>query len=178
MKIERVKKIYVDLWALAERRGPNGKPTVHVSYTGMIGGEGGQFFFPKAPHNGRIEVARRFYDGDRGHEPHWHFNDGRLVTGRCLKRELLILAHEHGHARSYEEGHTTSGWDDTIATFRRAAAEKRSVTRQVYKTVSAEERRAWLYGRETLSALGWDDWSIFNRTRRRLLGTYERVRHD
>jgi len=79
------------------------------------------------------------------------------VAGDAL-HELLTLAHELGHYRSYEKGFRGADYDEAIRTPWRAWPTLSVGGRHA---ILQEERRAWQFAREILAQVGFSDWEAF-----------------
>lgn len=162
MTDDEVKDIYTRLWAIAERRN-DGRPSVNVVYFGMTQGEGGRFNWRTK----QIQIDRPHYVTIN--KPHWETNNGSPVD---LRRELIILAHEHGHAISWERKERPAHFDMANAIFADGQAAEEQVPDDIFAVIMSEEHRAWSHARSALAQLGWTDWARFDQTAASSLATY------
>lgn len=87
--------------------------------------------------------------------------------------ELLTLAHEFGHYRSFAAGQRTKEYEtvlDDRATWLTRSIEERQL-------ILEEEARAWTYARSELDVLGFVNWAAFEQREAESLRHY-RLRLD
>ena len=87
--------------------------------------------------------------------------------------ELLTLAHEFGHYRSFAAGQRTKKYEAVLDP-RDAWPTRSTEERQL---ILDEEARAWIYARSELDALGFMDWAAFDKREVESLHQY-RLRLD
>jgi hypothetical protein len=168
--INEVKDRYMALWRLAQSHDAS-RWKLNVMYTTTVGSavlrEGGAFHVPN-----RIDIYRMYYDGAKQYEPHWHRNNGVELDLFELLYEFFALAHEYGHMLSFERVRPAA-LDGANERFHHWVALDGPVTSADFALVVAEERLAWSLAHETLIALDWREWELFDHVRDTLLGTYE-----
>jgi hypothetical protein len=90
------------------------------------------------------------------------------LAGATLE-ELLVLAHELGHVRSYRKNERPDGYRHAVD----AGAPNWSTLKEHQKAmISDEEVRAWDYARVILTDEGFDDWGAYEEKRANSLGVY------
>lgn len=91
-------------------------------------------------------------------------------------QELLTLAHELGHFRSFDRGLRTPEYNQAIKVPR---SEWPTLNRSARISILDEERRAWQFAREILGGIGFSDWDAFWRGHQEALTEYrKRLRLD
>ena len=100
-----------------------------------------------------------------------HMNEPGDVLG-----ELLTLAHELGHFRSFDGGLRTPEYDDAIKVPWR---DWPTLSKRARTSILDEERRAWRFAREILGEVGFSDWDALWRAHQDALAGYRtRLRLD
>jgi hypothetical protein len=84
--------------------------------------------------------------------------------------ELLTLAHEFGHYRSFERGQRTPAYDRALAIFQKRIEGELDRTGRLL--ILEEERRAWRYGRAELEELGFCALEALDRRAEESLALY------
>jgi hypothetical protein len=161
---------FQDLWALAERdlAGPGATTTWVVTYTALFASSG---YVPNERPDGTrfptIIVHRQ------GSVPQPH-DQPDLVTRPV--EDACVLAHEHGHYFSHQNGERTPEYELALAVCYGMRDGGRAPTTAERDIVYAEEHRAWEYARNTLTKLGVDDWVAFRERREEALKGYRELR--
>jgi hypothetical protein len=101
-------------------------------------------------------------------------HDEPMTEGPSVLRDLIILAHEYGHFRSWVDAckGTTEAWQ---AYFRAATILHTTdieLSAVQARLVIDEEQRAWNLGAAILGALGFVEWQAFESCRDRSLRAY------
>jgi hypothetical protein len=173
-------KIYQDLWARADAE------DAFVHYDGRdLHGEGG-WFHPRYDEDGTpnpvITIVRPYYR--EATTPHKERNNGAPVD---LMKELITLAHEYGHFRSWRAETTRATWQAYLAAAikrdatreasdasapesedgearnrRRRAVVAETLTEEEKSLIVAEEKLAWKIGRATLVELGFTELGLYD----------------
>jgi len=90
--------------------------------------------------------------------------------------EVLTLAHELGHYRSFDKGLRTPEY---AAAIKVPWQEWPDLSRRDRCSILEEERRAWQFAREILGEVGFSDWDAFWRRHQESLADYRaRLRLD
>jgi hypothetical protein len=90
------------------------------------------------------------------------------VPGDVLQ-ELLTLAHEFGHFRSFGKDLRTAAYEAAIEV---PHAEWPTLDTRSRNAILQEEMRAWQLGREALEGIGFTDWGAFDTRQRESLAGY------
>ena len=83
--------------------------------------------------------------------------------------ELLTLAHELGHYRSFEKGFRGADYEEAIQSPWRAWP---TLSVGARHAILQEERRAWQFAREILAQVGFSDWEAFWVKHQNAIGAY------
>src|SRR5215472_11442885 len=156
---DAVWRFYLTLWQRAEDAG------VGVHYIGFtVQGEDG-FFDPHTEPGARrgpeLAIVRPYYASEDplGYKPSKTRSDGQPID---LVAELLTLAHELGHVRSWQLRERTKHFEDALKVFNSRANTGRNPDAEQCRLIKAEEARAWQHAEEELRALNFTDWPRFN----------------
>lgn len=161
-RISEVKTTYAQLWSAATAAG------AYVSYRGLAdNGEAGWFEVLRSASRPipKIVVVRARYLPTP--QPAWSLNDGNELTTDVLEDELITLAHEFGHYKS---------WCNSRPAELEPAQEKfhsgHRLTLEEAKLVYDEEVTAWKLAREQLALQGYIAFETLNQHEAASLGTY------
>lgn len=170
----------IDVWELYQRVWHQAEAEdVAVMYNGIPPrGEHG-WFHPQNHPNGRsfpvIHIARPYYSGD-GRTPTQTVNNPDLPPPDLLA-ELLTLAHEYGHFRSWKAGGRTAAYEAAVIALEKQvdSASEPMLSEEQRELIRTEEETAWQIGRQILDSLGFDRWDAYDARRARSLEVYEKL---
>lgn len=173
---QRVWAIYKAVWATLagpDLEGPDCANSVLVRYSGMFrNGEAGEFARVDSDHpRPQIVLARPSYR-EPADEPSM-----TLATGESadLLAELVTLAHEGGHLRSWRAGNHTPEYIEAAIAMHNLLEPGNVVTPEQERLYLEEEHRAWDHARSLLAEHGFEEWDDFQEAKARGLNEYRRI---
>jgi hypothetical protein len=159
-----------ELWTLAEKdlAGPGGNTMHVVTYSALVAFSG---YVPNVRPDGTKLPTIFIHRKDAVPQPQ---DKPDRVTQP--EEDACVLAHEHGHFLSNENGERTTEYESALAVCHGMRSGGRAPTMVERDAVYDEEHRAWEYARKTLTKLGVHEWTFFDAYRESKLKGYRELR--